>query len=526
MLMNNLPRLRKEPLQDKLRAYDKVGGHPKTIELLEGYLADHSLREVLENEEIQDQLTAEWERYFMGALLERLSADEEEKLTALCVFRGAFGMDIVTHVGGDNALIERLRDLELIQREEAAPDGSARYSIHPVVREYLMGRLTEAQREAHHLRAAEYYQEQILEPYRDQLTEEGKKQPQKAGLAMLDQLANQTQDMDLTRWAVDTGLAWREHLFAAQCYEEAWRIIPRILRALMMWGRLDLAKAILRESIAMLTGGSKAEAQGNLATLLMNKGKLDKALAMYQEVYLTFEELGAKPQMVSVLQAQGYAYQGLGEYDKAIEKHDTALALAREIDYSTGQSLSLHHLSMLYEIKKDYDRALETSQEAEELARKLGNDDILAATLHNRGLILNALGRPEEAFAPFQESLAISRRIGAEAGTADSLGEIGKLLRDARRIREAIAAFTECIDIHRRLNNPAKLGIDLEMLGRIHELQEEYEAALEKYEKALASARKYTSPQEVAIIEQDIARVRGKLGGRSASGGMGLPADR
>jgi tetratricopeptide (TPR) repeat protein len=517
MLMNNLPRLRKEPLQDKLRAYDKVGGHPKTIELLEGYLADHSLKEVLENEEIRDQLTAEWERYFMGALLERLSADEEEKLAALCVFRGAFGMDIVAHVGGDNALVEKLRNLELIQREEGTSDGSARYSIHLVVREYLLGRLTEAQREAHHLRAAKYYQERILGPYRDQVqpTPTPEQEPE-AARDVLRQLAHQTQNMGLARWAVNTGLAWRKHLFAAQRCEGADDIVNAIVPILYRWGQRDLAKSLLRDSTAILEGPRKAVAQGNLANLLMSEGKLDEALAMYEDAYHIAESLDDKYDMAVWLGQISGVYMDKGDYDRAIEAQQASLEIKREMGNEEGQALSLHRLSVLYRIREDHERALETSREAEALARKTESEYHIALTLHEQGIILDLMGQPEEAFACFQESLKISKHIADEAGAADSLGEIGKLLMAAGHMREAIATFTECLDIYRRLGNPAKTGITLEHLGIVHELQGQYKAALEKYEQALALFERYYPPY-VEPGKEAIARVQGKLG-ESASG--------
>jgi tetratricopeptide (TPR) repeat protein len=515
MLMNNLPRLRKEPLQDKLRAYDKVGGHPKTIELLEGYLADHSLKEVLENEEIQDQLTVEWERYFMGALRERLSADEEEKLAALCVFRGAFGTDIVAHVGGDNALVEKLRNLELMQREEDTPDGSARYSIHPVVQEYLLGRLTEAQREAHHLRAAEYYQGQILTPYRDQLRDQITADNETdIATKVLRQLAHQTQDMDLAHWAVDISLAWREHLFAARRYEEADDIVNAVSDVLNRWGQRDLAKALLRCSIATLEGRDKAVAQGNLATLLKDEGKLDETLVMYEDSYRTVESLDDEYNMAALLGQISIVHQLKGDYDRAIEAQKGSLDIDREIGNVEGQAASLHQLSILYRRKEDYDQALETSQEAEALGRRLHNDYVIAATLHGQGLILNKMGKPEEAFTRFQESLEISRRIGHEAGTADSLGEMGKLLLLAMGpVQKAIDCFTEFLEVNRRLGNPAKMVIGLQALGVIHEKQGQLAAALERHEQSLELARKY-APTEVARCERNVARVRGKLESR------------
>ena len=51
---------------------------------------------------------------------------------------------------------------------------------------------------------------------------------------------------------------------------------------LARWGERDRAKALLRGSIDTLEGGNKAVAQGNLATLLKDEGKLAEALATYE----------------------------------------------------------------------------------------------------------------------------------------------------------------------------------------------------------------------------------------------------
>ena len=47
MLMDNLPRLRRQPLAIKAAVYRKVGGHPKSIELLEGWLAYGQVTDLL-----------------------------------------------------------------------------------------------------------------------------------------------------------------------------------------------------------------------------------------------------------------------------------------------------------------------------------------------------------------------------------------------------------------------------------------------------------------------------------------------
>ena len=81
----------------------------------------------------------------------------------------------------------------------------------------------------------------------------------------------------------------------------------------------------------------------------------------------------------------------MGDLDRAIDKQQASLQIEREIGNEEGQAISLHQLSMLYEMKEDYDTALAYSQQAEALARKLGNDDLSRCQLHEQGLIFTAL---------------------------------------------------------------------------------------------------------------------------------------
>jgi tetratricopeptide (TPR) repeat protein len=412
--------------------------------------------------------------------------------------------------------LSRFHDLSLVQLEGVDKGGNVWYTLHPVVREYLWGRLSGREQEHLHLRAAEWYREQILGPVREQLkdylTTENENE---AATDVLRQLARQTQDMGRARWAVETGLLWRGHLFAARRWEEAGGdLVNALSQVLFRWGQRDLAKSLLRESIATLKGFDKAVTQCNLATVLANEGHLDEALAIYDDVYRTFEGLGAKEQMAATLAQQSNRLLDKGDYDRAIEKQQASLDIWRELGNKEGQAGSLHQLSVLYCDKEDYAQAMATSRQAEALARKLGLEDGVAMTLHQQGIILDYMDKPAEAFARFQESLAISRRIGDEAGAADSLAEMGNLLRGAGLMAEAIAAFTECLDIYRRLNNPAKMGAILEFLGVVHERQGQYTAALEKYEQAERLYRQYYPPS-IPIIERHIARVRAKMAGGS-----------
>jgi len=451
----------------------------------------------------------------MGALLARLNDDERRALTAASIFQGALDRAMLAHCGADETMAARWHNLSLVQHEADARHGTARYSLHPVVREFLLGRLGDDERRRLHLRAASFYQERIVAPFRDRLLPEAKGHEREAVMQLLEMLVRQTQNMDLARGAMELGIAWRAHLYAAGQDEQAGSIVTAIQDILARWGQRDLAKGLLRESIATLDGFTQAVARGDLASLLKDEGRLDEALAIYEEVYSTFRTLGAKKQMAAMLSLICIVYGMKGYYSQAFMRQEEGLAIEREIGNKEGQAIGVNQLSILYALNGDFTTALSLSQEAEVLSREVGNEALNATTLHQQGIIHSKMKHPHEAVTRFQKSLEISRRIGDKAKIAESLGEVGKLLMDVGQVSGAIGAFSEALEIDRQLGRPDAVGADLEFLGNVHERQGQYTAALEKYEEALRLAQQY-NPPSVPIEEQHVARVKGKNGGVSA----------
>ncbi len=559
MLMDNLPRLRLQPLQTKIELYKKVGGHPKSIELLEGWLASGRVTDgstalttsLLADPNLDGLLAQEWEDYFLRALLAQLRPTERVALTRLSIFRTRLGDEAFDYAGVEAATARRWLDLSLLQRERVEvldlpkemqsllhllPEAergklmrAESHSVHPVVGEYLLGQVPTNELHELHTWAAAYHGQPFVEMARQVIVRSGQSLSeeqieQEACRGAVRFATHRTDDLAQAHAAMARALEWQHHLFQAGAYEAAGDIVTAVIPVLYRWGERDRAKALLRGSTETLEGFDKAVAQGNLTQLLAEEGKLEEALVNTKKAYRTFEAIGDKRNMSVALNHQSNIYVMMGRHEDAITTSERQLELDRELKDERGQAISLHQLSVLYRRQGDYATALACSEEAEKLNRKLNHEVGVAPNLHQQGLILNDMARAAQthkertthrraAAERFQQSLAIKRRIGYEGGVADSLGELGKLLMDAGQMREAIAAFTEALEIDQQLGRPAKVATDLEFLGSVHELQGQYAAALEKYQQALKLARQYSSPQHVAIVENHIARVQAKLGG-------------
>ncbi|MFQ5856175.1 MAG: CHAT domain-containing protein [Anaerolineae bacterium] len=451
MLMDNLPRLRQEPLKTKIALYNKVGGHPKSIELLEGWLASGRVTDgstllttsLLDDPSLDDLLAQEWEEYFLCALLAQLSGAEREALTRLSIFRTRLDDEEFNYAGVDAATVRRWLDLSLLQREHV--EGGELYSVHPVVGEHLLGQVTPEELRELQRWAATYHGRPFVEiarRYAEQSgqswTDEEIEELARSRRGVVGQMVARTDDLAQARAAMGRALEWQHHLFEAGDYEPADDIVNAVWAILNRWGERDRAKALLRSSIDTLEGFSKAVAQGNLATLLMDEGKLDQALATYEDVYRTFEALGAKQQMAATLSTMAIVYQRQGNYEKAAKYEERSLGLEKERGDEEGQAISLHQLSMLYHIKGDYATALARSEEAEKLFRKLNIEAHVAATLHQQGLTLNRMAREAQtdeerathlraAIDRFQQKYNIESGGFTEFGASDSVNPTNSL---------------------------------------------------------------------------------------------------
>ena len=397
------------------------------------------------------------------------------------------------------------------------------YSVHPVVREYLLGQVTQDGRRQLHLWAATYHGRPFVEAAQSGQSWTDEEIEELARAQVVEVAVAQTDNMAAARAAMDRALEWQHHLFQASEYEAAGEIIAAVLVPLMRWGEFDRAKALLRGSIDTLEGGNKAVTQGNLTQLLIEEGKLEEGLVNSQEAYRIFEAMGAKRQMTTALNHQSIIYRMMGRYDDAITAGNRALELARQLKDKVSLALNTLQLSILYMQKGDCDTALAYSQEAKKMAHAVEDEALTAMTLHQQGLILNCLADAAQtdeermphlraAFERLQQSLAIAWRIGDQAGAADTLGELGKLLMDAGQMRAAIAAFTNVLEIDQRLGRPGQVGIALVLLGSVHERQGQYAAALEKYQQVLELYQQY-APHEVERCKGNIAQVQTRLRG-------------
>ena len=501
--MNNLagPLSRLE-YKTQLQLLPLVKGYPKAVELLDSYLKKRTVSQVLEDKELRGKVIEEVGAYFMDGLWQDLNKDEQEALAILAVFRTPLKTGDIQKLAPKKEALNKLIGYSLVQLE-----GEGRgFVVHPVVSEYVLGKIGKEECKRLHKKAAEFYIHQYDEMLK-RVSKDKRAEPLGVLCAVMERLAQRGMREEAEAMTSSL-LEIHHHLFEAEEYEQAGHIVAVIWIFLRMQGLQELAKELLKKSVNSLEGFNKYVAMSNLATLFNDEGKWQEALNTYQECLEFFKQIDAKSQMASVISQQAVIYHQLGKYEQALELEQQGLTLDKERGDKEGVAIDYHRIAQLLLCMERYDEALKQAEEGLELAQKLGNQQFEAGFLHQLGLTFKKLNRPKEAFEHFTKALAIWEEIGDKAGQAASLGEIGNLLAGAGQFKEALDCFQQALNIYRELGDPVKVAISHGAIGSVFEAQGHYQEALIKYQEALQLFRQYSSPQNIAITERNIARVK------------------
>jgi tetratricopeptide (TPR) repeat protein len=148
----------------------------------------------------------------------------------------------------------------------------------------------------------------------------------------------------------------------------------------------------------------------------------------------------------------GIAYHALGQAERAIEYHQQALAIARDIGDRRNEGIQLGTLGEAYCTLGQVERAIEYHQQALAIAREIRDRRNEGAWLSGLGLTYHALGQVERAIEYHQQALAIAREIRDPRNEADPSWYLGLLYEESDPAR-AVALMSVRVAYEREIGH-------------------------------------------------------------------------
>ncbi len=203
----------------------------------------------------------------------------------------------------------------------------------------------------------------------------------------------------------------------------------------------------------------------------------------------------------------------VGEYQKAREIGESALALTWKIGDKVREGKALRGMGFIHWRSGDYENALKYHQNALGVHRELGGGEAEGFELIGLGEIHRKLGQYEDALSCLQEALRIYRELGISSGQHVSAFNIGSVYRDMGDYQTCLEYYQECwriINVRSTLNFSgliaAPSGI-ADIYWRLGNFQE----SLRYYSEALGITRGLGDRREEGNILSYMAAIYGIL---------------
>lgn len=453
---------------------ERVDGHPLAIEFAAGYIAQHDtadLQQVLDKsfELSQGQFIDIPDRHrSLEAIFEQswqaMSAQEQEQLAGLAVFRGGFTLDAAVNVVNlDQKEIKQfISKALLINLEEN------RYGIHGITRQFVLERTPQngAIQEKH----AIYYASLPEYSFKNTTVE------------YLTELKKETANFQAAwEWALENK---RHDLLQS--------LLPNILSVSLLRGPLDFGENLFIRALNELDQYSD----------LNLKQAIHFALAKIYLIQMRFNEMvnlmKGLPVSAMTLFTEGQALSAQGEVQKAKPLLESALKLNAEVGDQTLEMDCLRELGNIANRLSEYDDASLHYQKCLEIARLLGDKRNESAVLNNWASVDWDLGNLDIAEKRYREALGLYRECGNRTGEAKALNNLSNVSADRGDLEKALSYGMDALSIHKDMGNIRGQSAVFNNLGATYQTMKQYDAARGYYLKALEFYRLMENNQAIA----------------------------
>jgi CHAT domain-containing protein/Tfp pilus assembly protein PilF len=219
------------------------------------------------------------------------------------------------------------------------------------------------------------------------------------------------------------------------------------------------------------------------------KSDYQTALEKWETGLEQAREIDDKRYISHFLSNLGVVYSNLGQYRKALDYYQQGLEIQREIGDKRGVSNNLTNLGVGYDNLGQYRKALDYYQQALAIDREIGNKPGVSNNLTNLGVVYRNLGEYRKALDYYQQALAIARQIGDKLGVSNNLANLGMVYDSLGEYRKALDYYQQALAIFRKIGDKHREGAGLNNLGVVYRNLGEYRKALDYYQQALTIAR-------------------------------------
>jgi len=458
-------------------ARERTRGYPRALEALAAIMAadrDTSLPELLA--ETSKLLPDNVVQALVGEAFNRLDPLAQQVMQALAIYGLPVPPVAVDYlllpslVTIDSApVLSRLVNMQFVRRE------AGRYYLHQVDRDYALSRVPAGEPADRDADPAPFTRQALW--HRGAAYFKQTQTPREEWKT-LDDLAPQLAEFELR--------------YQGEDYDTAAQVLLGIgPEYLSQWGHYRLTAEMYERLQGHLEDPwTNAASKSELGECYRQFGEFTRAIDLQEEALAIARETGDRDVETGCLGGLGLCYWELGQIAQAIDLYEQALAIARERGNRDGEATLLGSLGSCYAELGQIARAIDLFEQALAIARETGDRPAEAILLGNLGNRYTQLGETARAIDLYEQALAIERRIGYRYGEAQHLACLGQAHGDLRMWGQGVEYCRQAMEIADAIGSARAQSAAYIFLAQIQLLAGDFPAA----RQAISGARAYDYP--------------------------------
>lgn len=265
---------------------------------------------------------------------------------------------------------------------------------------------------------------------------------------------------------------------------------------------LQLYQEVLQKAKKMNNPSLLIDIEQNMAVVYEGMGEMSSALEHYTNSLHFTEQNADSSKMAVVLNNIGEAYNNLEKNDQAEKYLKEALQVSQAIGARVNEARVYLNLGNVYKDSKKYDEANKCYDKALTLSKQMGDKVRPVRVYYNRGVMNLDQGNMDMGRTYLVKSLGLSRKMHIQQGVYYNTMVLGKLALSHNEYQQAAGYFQEALQVTQRMK-ARKLQLDVQQqLYTMYKKQANYSKALQHLEvvKRLDDSLK-TEAKERALAE-------------------------
>lgn len=238
-------------------------------------------------------------------------------------------------------------------------------------------------------------------------------------------------------------------------------------------------------------------------------GDRQNSLKYYFEYAFSAQKRHNAKKLISAYVGIGWVYQLFGEYDKALDFYNKAVALSRESRDKLNEALALRKLAVWHIDKGNYDKALELLMKSLEINRDKANSNEqrynLACDYFDIGLVFANKDDFESAREFYKKSRVLFEKMKLKYELSDYYFNLGELYLFEKQYNKALDYYLKGLSIDEASGNRPAVAGDYNMLGELHMEMGNFIEAEKLFLKAASICQKIGLLPELTAVKSNLS---------------------